>query len=219
MTPDHAPEDRELDELLQAVRARFVDRSDVVFDFEAGLADVRERADPPFARVPVRRPRGGPGPRVDAVALACEHLEELVIALGCLLLAGPFPDLIGSHIQRAADVLLALRDEIQAGSASLARAAPALAQVRDELGQADLVLRVEMGTPLDDALAAHEELAGLGTAGRELRPDTASWLERLEHDLAAALPVSDRGRAAARRSAPGKRGDDAERRRRRAGGC
>lgn len=42
MTPDHA---RDLDELLHAARSGFIARSDASFDFDAGLADVRQRAD------------------------------------------------------------------------------------------------------------------------------------------------------------------------------
>ncbi len=219
MTPDHAREDSQLDELLQAVRARFIERSDATFDFEAGLADARERADLVFARVPARRPRGGPGPRADAVALVCEQVAELVLTLGCLLLTGPFPDLVGSQVERAAEVLLTLQREILAGAASTAGAASALAEVRDALGQADLVLRVELGTPLDDALAAHQVLAGVGTAGGGFRPDTATRLDRLEHDLAVALPRPEQREPARRRSAPVRRGDGQERRRRSAGGA
>ncbi len=214
MTSDHAREDRELDALLHAVRARFIERCDASFDFGSGLADVLERTDLPYAGVPARRPRVGPGPFSDAVALACEHLDDLVVALGCLLLPGAFPDLIGSQVQRAAEVLLMLRGEVQAGAASAVGAAAAIARVRDALGQADLVLRVELGTPLDDALATL--LAGSGPAGQRL--DFASRLERLERDLAVALPAPDRDQAAARRSAPARRGDGAERRRRSAGG-
>jgi DNA invertase Pin-like site-specific DNA recombinase len=41
MTADH---DLELDALLRAARTRFLKRSDASFDFDAGLADVYERA-------------------------------------------------------------------------------------------------------------------------------------------------------------------------------
>lgn len=216
MTSDDARRDNELDELLHAVRARFTERSDATFDFEAGLADVRERTDLPFARVPARRPRVGPGPASAAVALACEHLDDLVVALGCLLLPGAFPDLIGSQIQRAADVLLALHGEIQAGTASSAGAASALTEVRDALEQADLVIRVELGTPLAKVLG-DASLAGPGV-GQEVRLEAASRLERLERELTAALAETGDQAAVRRRSAPARRGDGAERRRRSAGG-
>jgi hypothetical protein len=41
MTADH---DLELDALLRAARTRFLKHSDASFDFDAGLADVYERA-------------------------------------------------------------------------------------------------------------------------------------------------------------------------------
>jgi Sigma-70 region 2 len=169
------------------------------------------RADLPFARVPARRPPGGPGPRSEAVALVCEHLEDFVLALGCLLLEAAFPDLIGSQMQRAADVLLALRGEVEAWTASPASVASALAEVRDALGQADLVLRVELGTPLDEAFGAGP-LAGPGV-GQEPRLEAAfiyQWccvcflfmLESVERHRASV--ASRRGQASASGSTRGR---------------
>lgn len=74
MTPDHA---RDLDALLRAARSGFIARSDASFDFDAGLADVYQRAEllrldqevsatEPASRVadsrdPAPRPRRAPG--------------------------------------------------------------------------------------------------------------------------------------------------------------
>lgn len=194
MTPDHARADQELDELLAAVRSRYIARSDACFDFDAGLADVRERADLPFARVPARRAGGGPGPLSAAVALACEQIEEFIAVLGGVLLPGPPTDLVGSQVQRAAEVLLSLRDEITAGSASLARAGAAVTQAGDALGEADLILRVELGTSLDDVVQSFAE----GFPAQDQKPDAASWLHGLSMAVAAALSAQTQDAAAER---------------------
>jgi hypothetical protein len=191
MTPDR--DDRELDELLQLVRDRFIARSDASFDFEAGLADVRERAGLPFARVRARRTPPGRGPLSAAVALVCEHVEDLVVALDCMLLSGPLSDLVGSQIQRATEVLLRLRDDVAAGTASLIDAGSAMATARDALSQTDLILRVEHGVSLPDVLAAGLGGAGspadsAGLAGRAGGPDQLDVLLRgLELEVSEAL--------------------------------
>jgi hypothetical protein len=205
MTPDN--DDRELDELLRRVRDRFITRSDARFDFEAGLADVRERADLPFARVPARRIPPGRGPLSAAVALVCEHVEDLVVALDCLLLSGPLSDLVGSQIQRATEVLLQLRDQVAAGTAGLMDAGPALATVRDVLSQADLILRVEHGLSLPAALAS-----GLSSAADSAErvdhagaPDQLDVLLRgLEHEISEALAACRPDQAERRRPAAGR---------------
>jgi len=213
MTPDN--DDRELDELLRWVRDRFITRSDARFDFEAGLADVRERAELPFARVPARRIPPGRGPLSAAVALVCEHVEDLVVALGCLLLSGPLPDLAGSQIQRATEVLLRLRDQVAAGTAGLVDAGSAMATVRDVLSQTDLILRVELGQSLPDALAA----GAIPPGGAEVRapaarPDQLEDLLRgLESDVGAALAAAPQGQPAERRPRTRRAGDDQPRRR------
>jgi hypothetical protein len=159
-------DDRELDEILRVTRARFVARTDADFDFDAGLADVYERAGLSFARVPARPRGGGPDPLLAAVALACANIEEFVVVLSSgLLSAGPLPDLVGSHVQRAADVLLGLRHHLAAGTLSAGSAEAAINSVRDALGQADLILRVEVGSSLD----------------------AESWLRRIDHRVSLAV--------------------------------
>jgi hypothetical protein len=190
----------ELDELLRVVRHTFIARSDAAFDFEAGLSDVRERAGLPFALVPARRIPPGSGPLSAAVALVCEHVEELVVALDCLLLSGPLPDLVGSQIQRAADVLLQLRDQVATGTASLADAGSAFATVRDVLSQADLILRVEHGLSLPETLAGAGRPTGESATANDLHvaavPEQRleAALRQLEHEVSTALaaPVYDR---------------------------
>lgn len=146
-------EDHELDEIVRGARARFIARADACFDFDAGLADVYERADLRFAWVPARLPPSGPGPLSAAVALACADIDEFVVALTAgLLTRGPLPDLVGSDVQRAADVLLGLRGELAAGTASAATVESVLASARDALGHgldADPSLR-----RLEDRLSA-----------------------------------------------------------------
>jgi hypothetical protein len=215
MTPDR--DDRELDELLRAVRDRFITRTDASFDFDAGLADVRERADLPFARVPAWRIPPGRGPLTAAVALVCEHVEDLVVALDCLLLVGPLPDLVGSHIQQATvmfhiqqatEVLLRLREEVAAGTISPIDAGLAVAAARDALSQADLILRVEDGRSLPEVLAPDTSPA----AGQ-----LDAVLRTLEHEVSEALAAQEHDRAEHRRSAP-RRSASGEQRRRSAGG-
>jgi hypothetical protein len=199
----------ELDELLRVVRASFIARSDAAFDFEAGLADIRERAGLAFALVPARRIPPGPGSLSAAVALVCEHVEDLVVALDCLLLSGPLPDLVGSQIQRAAEVLLRLRDELAAGIDSLTDVGSAFATVRDALSQADLALRIDHGRSLPEALAAAgspqvERLSDHHLAAVPEQPLDVV-LRGLENEISAArgAPVYDRPeqrRARARRT-------------------
>lgn len=209
MTADR--DDHVLDELLRAIRDRFIARSDASFDFEAGLADVRERADLTFARVPARRVPPGRGPLTAAVALVCEHVEDLVVALGCLVLSGPLPDLVGSQIQQATEVLLRLRDEVAAGTMSLMDAGSAMAAARDALSQADLILRVEYGLSLPEALAPGVSFPA-GSAehlDRASSPDLLDMLLRgLEHEISEALAArrpdqAERRRSAARRPSGG----------------
>jgi hypothetical protein len=219
MTPDR--DDRALDELLQAVRDRFIARSDASFDFEAGLADVRERAGLPFARVPARRIPPGRGPLSAAVALVCEHVEDLVVVLDCVLLSGPLPDLAGSQIQRAAEILLRLRDDVAAGTASLTDAGSAMATARDALSQADLILRVERGVSLPEALATGPGGAGspADSAGHLDRTDVPDQLDvllrGLEHEVSEALAALRHDQADRRR--PAQRPYGGELRRRNAG--
>jgi hypothetical protein len=166
-------DDTELDEILRVTRARFIARTDADFDFEVGLDDVQERAGLPFARVPAR-PRGsGPGALSAGAALACADIEEFVLVLSSdLISSGPLPDLVGSHLQRAADVLLGLRQQLTAGTASEAGAKAAIASVRDTLIQADLILRVEVGASLDGA-------------------DTDAWLRRIAEHVTSAGPAQE----------------------------
>jgi len=218
MTPDR--DDRELDEFLRAVRERFIARNDGSFDFDSGLADVRERAGLPFARVPARRIPPGRGPLSAAVALVYEHIEDIVVALDCLLLSGPFPDLVGSQIQRATEVLLRLRDEVAAGTASLTDTGAAVATARDALSQADLILRVEHGLSLPEALAADAKPPA-GFAGPHARAAASVQLDAvlrgLEHEISAALAALDPNQPGHRRPQARRVGRD-EPRRRRAGG-
>jgi hypothetical protein len=219
MTPDR--DDRELDELLRAVRDRFIARSDASFDFEAGLADVRERAGLPFARVPARRIPPGRGPLSAAVALVCEHVEDLVVSLDCVLLSGPLSDLVGSQIQRATEVLLRLRDDVAAGSASLIDAGSAMATAREALSQADLILRVEHGVSLPDLLApgsggAESPADSAGLVDSVTIPDQLDVLLRgLEHEVSEALTALRHDQAERRR--PARRPSGGELRRRNAG--
>lgn len=187
-----------LDELLWVARDSFIARTDAAFDFETGLADVRERAGLCFALVPARRIRPGSGPLSAAVALVCEHLEDLVGALDCLLLSGPLPDLVGSQIQRAGEMLLQLRDRVAVGTASLTDAGSAFVTVRDALSQADLILRVEYGLSLPELLSHGQgPLSGAGEACvAAAAPDQLDALLRgAEHEISAVLAARDRGEA------------------------
>jgi hypothetical protein len=171
MAPHQHDSSRELDELIHSSRRSFITSSDASFDFDAGLADVYERSGRLMAQVPASPPGGGGGPLEAAVAAACEHIDDFVALLGQVMLAGSQPELIGSQVQRAAEVLLQVREHVAGGSLSQAAAADAFAAARDALAQADLVVSVERGQSLDDALNASH----------------AALLRRLEHEVANVL--------------------------------
>jgi len=175
---DHqAQDDHQLDELVRVARASFIARSDLTFDFEAGLADVYYRANPPFATVVARRPAGGPGPVSGAVALACSHLDELISLLDTVLLSGTHANLPGSQIQRAREVLARLRAELARGSASRAGAMAAVASAADALDQADLRVRLERSPSPGDQLR--------GRRGSAI--DTAELMCMLQYHVEAAV--------------------------------
>lgn len=121
MTPDHHGGGSDVDDLIRATRRSFMARHDATFDFDAGLADVRERA----------------------VALACDHIDGFVALLGEALLVAEIRDLTGLHIQRAVGVLVQVRSHVAAGSMSAAAAAEAFAEVSAALGRADLITTTE----------------------------------------------------------------------------
>lgn len=81
------------DDLIRSARRSFLARHDATFDFDAGLADVRKRA----------------------AVLACDHIDGIVAQLGEALLVAGIRDLAGLHIQRAAGVLVQVRDHVAAG--------------------------------------------------------------------------------------------------------
>jgi Sigma-70 region 2 len=221
----HGADDAEAADAVQDAFACALRAGDLVRDpgawpgWLAGLADVRERADLPFARVPARRLGGGPGPRSAAVALECEWLEEFIAVLGCVLLDGPLSELVGSEIQRAGSILLRLCDEIGCGSASPTRAGAAVADAGDALGEADLVLRVERGMSLDDVIPG----VGLAESEQDMKLDAATWLRRLSGEVAAALSAQTADDPAAeashRRPVPVRRSRGGQWRGRPAGGC
>jgi hypothetical protein len=212
MTPERNDADQRLDALLRAVRSRFLAGADAGFDFEAGLADVCSRAARPVAGVPGRAPNGGPAPR-SAVAEACDHLGQFVVALGAIHAAGPLPDPAVSQLRRAAEVVLRLHDHVAAGSLSAPDLAAALTDIRDALARAGLIMRTELGRSLDDLLIS----AGALVPGHDdLGLDAESWLRRLEHRTTAALAAGDPARARKGREARA-RGDAADRANRRRG--
>jgi hypothetical protein len=210
MTPERNDADQRLDALLRAVRSRFLAGADAGFDFEAGLADVCSRAARPVAGVPGRAPNGGPAPR-SAVAEACDHLGQFVVALGAIHAAGPLPDPAVSQLRRAAEVVLRLYDHVATGSLSAPDLAAALTDTRDALARAGLMLRTEHGQSLDDLLIS----AGALVPGHDLGLDAESWLRRLEHRTTAALAAGDpaRARKGSEARARGAEADRANRRR------
>ncbi len=149
----------QVDELIRATRARFVTRCDLTFDFAAGLADVYDRAGLLPEPVPARPRNPGPPPRSAAVALACEQLDGFCALLDSVWLAGEQPELPGSHIQRAREVLARMAGRLRASSGlatgedPLARRA-ALTSAADLLGLADVLVRAHSGRTLDDVLTS-----------------------------------------------------------------
>lgn len=205
MTPERNHADQRLDALLRAVRSRFLAGADAGFDVEAGLADVRSRAAQPVAGVPGRAPDGGAGPR-SVVAEACDHLGQFVVALGAVHAAGPLPDPAVSQLRRAAGAVLRLHDHVADGSLSAPGLAAALADTRDALARAGLIVRVEHGRSLDDLLIS----GGALVSGHDLGLDAESWLRRLEHRTTAALAAGDQARAR-KRSEARAQSDEADR--------
>ena len=155
------------DDLIRSARRSFLARHDATFDFDAGLADVRKRA----------------------AVLACDHIDGIVAQLGEALLVAGIRDLAGLHIQRAAGVLVQVRDHVAAGSLSAAAAAEAFAEVSAALGRADLIMTTE-------------------------RHSLASRLQDLEHEVATLLAPDGHGRDDSRgrndgsRSASSRRPDE-----------
>jgi len=143
----------QVDELIRAIRARFVTRCDLTFDFASGLADVYDRAGLLPEPVPARPRNPGPPPRSAAVALACEQLDDFCALLDSVWLAGEQPELPGSHIQRAREVLARLGRHLRASSASMTGTAQ-LASAADLLGLADVLMRAQCGRTLDDLLTS-----------------------------------------------------------------
>jgi hypothetical protein len=175
-------DDQQVDELVLAVRARFVTRSDLTFDFEAGLADVYDRAGLPFDRVPVRPRRPGPPPESAAAALAVESLSDFCSLLDRVWLAVEESGLPGSQIQRAREVLARLAARLGTGSVPAAAAAAALASAADLLGLADVMLRVHRGQSLDELM----------TATAPTLTGYTVTLDGLRQEITAALREADR---------------------------
>jgi hypothetical protein len=195
------PDSEQVDELIRAIRARFVTRGDLTFDFKSGLADVYSRAGLPFERVPASPRRPGPPPQAAAVALACEQLDDFCALLGSIWLSGEQSELPGSQIQQAREVLARLAARLRSGSGPAAKAtsaiaSAALASATDLLGLADVLLRAQHSRPLDDLLST---CASSPTSH-------AAVLDHLGREITAALastrpPVSPR-QASVRRSFP-----------------
>ena len=169
------------DELIRAIRARFVTRCDLTFDFTSGLADVYDRAGLLPEPVPAWPRDPGPPPRSAAVALACEQLEDFCALLDSVWLSGEQPELPGSHVQRAREVLARLATRLGARSAPATGEVPlasaaALASAADLLGIADVLVRAQCGRTLDDLL----------TSRAASRISHVAVLEQLKRQVAAA---------------------------------
>ena len=195
MAPDQHDSDREFDDLVRSWRRSFITANDAQFDFRSGLADVYERAGREGARVPAGPASGGGGPAADAVAAVCGHIDEFVAVLGQVLLAETPQYLIGSHVQRAAEVLLQVREHVADGSMSPAVVADVFAVARDALGRADLIVTAERGESLDQALSA-SRLLDHPDGGLSL----AALLRRLEDEVADVLAPAGPGPDPAARS-------------------
>ena len=192
------------DDLIRSSRLSFIARNDASFDFERGLANVYERAGRLLPDAP-RRPAGS-GPLPAPVEVACDRIDDFVALLGQVILAEELQHLIGSQVQRAAEVLLQVREHVAAGSLSRAALTEAFAVVRDTIGHADLVTLVDRGQSLDDALTASRLLPHQ----QDVEP-VAALLRRLEQDVAKVLTAGSPGPDSAPRrrrrngSEPGRR--------------
>jgi hypothetical protein len=152
MTHDHHASDRDLDELIGSLRRAFVDRNDARFDFEAGLADVRERAG-----------------QLGAVGAA---IDAFVALLGEVMVAREAPVPAGMHIQRVAEVLLQMRDHVAAGTMSPAAVAGVFADVGAALRRADELALLPRLTQLE------REVTTALARGRDLNANPASTSQR-----------------------------------------
>lgn len=172
--------DDQVDELIRAIRACFVTRCDLTFDFASGLADVYDRAGLLLEPVPARPRNPGPPPRSAAVALACEQIDDFCELLDSVWLAGEQPELPGSHIQRASEVLARLASRLRAGAGPATGEVPlasaaAFASAAELLGLADVLMRAQCGRTLDDLLTSAasspvSHAAMLGQLQRQVSP-------------------------------------------------
>jgi hypothetical protein len=128
---------------------------DAEFDAGAGLADIRARAE--AAR---RVHSSSPAPPASAtdsssVAAACHQIELLTDWLTDLVTAGQQSPFAGAaYIELARDRLIELRAELTGRSIDRPEAQRYLSEIQDQLGQADSILRSQLGTTLDHLAAS-----------------------------------------------------------------
>jgi hypothetical protein len=204
MTSDLNHDDHAVDQAVRRIRDRFIERSDAAFDFEAGLADVRERAglDPVLVRPPGRGPSLVP-PAAVALAQPADELWLVLTALAGPGLGAPDDELDQPHvptrdIRRAIEILAELRDGLESGRAARADAAASVRIIRDLLG------RAAAGSWVSDAearLAALDRAVASLPDGRDQQAGKRSGRDQTGLDRP--------GRALARR-----RGDQVRRNRR-----
>jgi hypothetical protein len=182
-TPDEEP----LESMFERARAAFVERADLAFDFDAGLADVYGRADAAAARTG-RAPRGVP-PTADAVAEACRQADRLVSILS-LFTSGDGP-LVFEHVQSARELVL----EFRAEAATAARFDPErlAALLTRALGHLDSATGLA-GSPLSEML--RRKLTDLGSP----HLDPSVELEALRDAARTGFPRYPDGRGRAGRA-------------------
>ncbi|MFC1406767.1 MULTISPECIES: hypothetical protein [Streptacidiphilus] len=170
MTDDQVHDDGfdETDEFVRGVRDGYIARSDAVFDFAAGLADVHRRAG---------LTEGDLCARIDALASLLDAVERL---------QGPAT----GDVRRAREGLFALRHAVTARPRPRAEVEQLLGTVADHLDRADRVLRDRRGMSLDGMIRQ--------SLGDVLdRPvDTASELRTLRGRITAGFGLPQDGASA-----------------------
>jgi hypothetical protein len=176
MTSDPGRDGHPVDEFVRYVRERFIRRTDATFDFEAGLADVRERAGLDPVLVPA--PGAGPQPMPPATAAIEWQIGELQLALTALTAPGRWPDAASRDVQQAIEIVARLRDGLDSGTVARSGADASVRLARA------LLRRVAAQVPVAEAEARLADLERAIAAGADgpdrarraparLRPDQA----------------------------------------------
>lgn len=179
--------DTELDRLIKEARAAELARMDAAFDFDAGLADVYDRAGltRPSDRNAKQSAPASEDDSESAVRAVCDHIEMIDALLAAVTKSDSGPLLPTSYLKMARQFLLQLRTGLSARRLSAVEAIGLVNSIEHDFREADKTLRRQHGLSLQQAL--HDRIGEL----REISTDMTGQTQVLRQNVMRLFDAAD----------------------------